>query len=134
MSTRSGFSVKKASPPTGEMFNREEALSRVEGDGELMSSLVDIFVIEAGPMMEAIRGAVKSAHPIQLENTAHKLKGSVSIFCAEAVLQTASAMEQMGRNLDFSNVTEALAQLEQQMASLRPALQHFKNELQASSD
>lgn len=114
------------------LIDRAAALSRVDGDGELMSSLVDIFFTEAGPMMEAVRAAVTHSDSEKLEKAAHRLKGSISIFCAEAATLTAYEMEKMGRGGDLSKACEALARLEEQMTGLKPALKQFRTELQST--
>jgi two-component system, sensor histidine kinase and response regulator len=115
-------------------IDRAEALSRVEGDSELMASLVDIFFAESGPMMAAIRSAVANNEPEKLEKTAHRLKGSVSIFCADAVAQVALELEKMGRNRNLACAAPAFARLEQLMSSLEPALKQFRSELLPSSN
>ncbi len=117
-----------------EMIDRAGALSRVDGDGELMASLVDIFFAEAGPMMAAIRAAVAGNDPEKLEKAAHRLKGSVSIFGAGAVTQSAYELETMGRTGNLENAGETFARLEQLMSSLEAALKQFRSELRPSSD
>ena len=97
-----------------------------------MVSLVDIFLTEAGPMMEAIRTAVASGEAGKLEKAAHRLKGSVSIFGAITVSQTAFELEQQGRAGDLTKTSETAARLEQLMANLQPALKQFYSELQLS--
>jgi HPt (histidine-containing phosphotransfer) domain-containing protein len=124
---------KNTSESTSELFDRKEALARVDGDTELMTSLMNIFFNEAGPMMEAIRAAVGSNDSVKLEKAAHRMKGSVSIFGAHEVSQTAFELEKIGRSGDLMQVAATLNRLEQQMTSLQPALQQFLSELQPSS-
>ena len=116
-----------------DLFNSAEALARVDGDAELMANLIEIFFVESGPMMEAIRAAVASRDTGKLEKSAHRLKGSVSVFGARTVSATAFELEKMGRGGDLTNVAEFLEQLEQQITSLQPALRQFHRELQPSS-
>ena len=133
--TGTGISRQTSAPAqsTAGVMDRAGALSRVEGDGELMASLVDIFFIEAAAMMEAIRAAVAGSDPGKLEKAAHRLKGSVSIFCAEDATQAALALEKIGRDGDITNAAKAFVLLERQMANLQPALKQFRDELQPSS-
>jgi HPt (histidine-containing phosphotransfer) domain-containing protein len=128
-----GVSQQKSTPITADVIDRLKALSRVDGDGELMASLVDIFFTQATVMMETIRAAVASGDPGKLEEAAHRLKGSVSIFCAEDTTEAALTLEKIGRDGDIKNAAKALALLEQQMAKLQPALKQFRDELQPSS-
>lgn len=117
---------------TDELIDRGEALARVDGDEELMASLVDIFLTEAAPMMEAIRSAVANGDPGKLEKAAHRLKGSISIFGVGIVAQTAFELEQQGRNRDLTQTPETMVRLEQQMKNLQLTLQKFQSELQQS--
>ena len=130
--TSPGVSLQKGVHPSAADFDRAGALSRVDGDSELMASLLDIFFTETPPMMDAIRNSVKSCDDGKLEKAAHRLKGSVSIFCANTVSQTAFELEKIGRAGDLTKATETLTRLEQQMADLQPALKQFRNELQPS--
>lgn len=132
--TSTGVSRQKnaSTHSTAELIDRAEALSRVDGDRELMASLVDIFLTEAAPMMEAIRTAVTSGDTGKLEKAAHRLKGSVSIFGANTVSQTALELEKQGRVGDLTKTSETVARLGQLMASLQPALKQFQSELQLS--
>ena len=117
----------------GDPIDRAEALMRVEGDGELMASLVDIFFVEVGPMMASIRAAVASSDAEKLEKAAHRLKGSVSIFCAHTVTQAALELEKMGRGGNLATAGETFARVEQLMTALEPALKQFRTELQPSA-
>ena len=114
-----------------DLVDRAEALSRVEGDRDLLASLVEIFMSEAGPMMAAIRSAVAETNADKLEKAAHRLKGSVSVFGAHVVTQAALDLEKIGRSQDLSNAAESLARLEPLMASFQTTLQQFCHELQS---
>jgi HPt (histidine-containing phosphotransfer) domain-containing protein len=115
------------------LFDRVEALARVEGDTELLVDLIDIFFDIAGPMMEAIRAAVATNDPVKLEKAAHRLKGSVSIFGAHTVSETAFELEKMGRAGNLSRAADTLGQLEQQAIYLKLSLKQFYCELRSSS-
>ncbi len=116
-----------------EVMDRAGALARVDGDGELLASLVDIYFTEVGPMLAALRTAVSNRDPEKLEKAAHRLKGSVSIFCAEAVTQAAFEPEKMGRSGDLENVAATFARVEQLVGMLEPALKQLRSEVQPSS-
>jgi HPt (histidine-containing phosphotransfer) domain-containing protein len=130
--TSPGVSLQKGVQLSAADFDRAGALSRVDGDSELMVSLLDIFFTETAPMMDAIRTSVRSGDPSKLEKAAHRLKGSVSIFCANTVSQTAFELEKIGREGDITKAAETLVRLEQQIADLQPVLKQFRNELQPS--
>ena len=111
--SNAGLSRKKSESThaSAEVIDRAEALSRVDGDRELMTSLLDIFFSEARSMMEAVRTAVAKRDADKLEKAAHRLKGSVSIFGANTVSQTALELEKQGRGGDITKTAETAAQL-----------------------
>lgn len=57
-----------------------------------------------------------------LGRSAHTLKGSVSYFGAEPLVQAALALEFLGRTESFDNATELLATLEQELIGVLSAL------------
>jgi HPt (histidine-containing phosphotransfer) domain-containing protein len=116
-----------------EVLDRKTALARVDGDGEIMCSLIDIFLEQIGGMMDAIREAIKSGNADQLEKSAHRLKGSISIFSAETATQVAFELEKTGCSGDLQHASETLARLEQQITLFKPALENFRKELQPRS-
>jgi HPt (histidine-containing phosphotransfer) domain-containing protein len=118
------------SGPAADVLDREAALSRMDGDGEILCSLVEIYFSEIGGMMDAVREAIKTGDPKQLEKAAHRLKGSVSIFGAGAATGTAFTLEITGRSGDLAAAAENLAQLEKQIDELKPALESFRRDLQ----
>jgi two-component system, sensor histidine kinase and response regulator len=129
-----GVSRQKVSnEPSVSVFDPKEALARVDGDIELMSNLVDLFLTESVAMMEAIRAAVANKSSGKVEKTAHRLKGSVSIFGAKIVSETALALETMGREGNLASASKTFALLEQEMAHLQFALKKFHQTLQSSS-
>ena len=112
------------SPP----FDPEAILARVEGDMELMGKMVELFVKQSGPLLRAIGEAVATRNGAALEQSAHKLKGSIGNFGAQCAFQTAFELEQSGRAADFNRASEASARLAQQVEALNRAMAHYVNE------
>ncbi len=115
------------------VLDRREALDRVADDAQILASLIDLFEDELPGMMEAIRGAMKSGDAEALNRAAHRLKGSVSVFGAEAMAEAAFALEQAGRSGDVAATGQRFCELEQEIARLHPALAEFRRELVTSS-
>jgi len=63
-----------------------------------------------------------------LERAAHKLSGVVSIFGSRPAMQSAVALETMGRNRHLPHAEEVLAQLKGQMEALAEALGGLRQE------
>jgi CheY-like chemotaxis protein len=108
-----------------EVVDKSELLSRLEGDGQLLQELIDIFLAEAGPLLQQVSDAVTSQDADGLERAAHKLKGMVSVFGRHA-MQAAQGLETMGHDRDLRDAGEAFARLKEQMAALETALAELR--------
>jgi CheY-like chemotaxis protein len=103
-------------------FDYVQALSRVEGDVELLMELVEMFVADSARLLDEIRAAISRHDSQSLERAAHAFKGSVSNFAAAAATGAALKLEQMARSADLSQASVACQQLETEVERLRPAL------------
>ena len=112
------------------VLDQESALHRVGGDREILASLIDIFFSEIGPMMDALGTAIKNKDHVQLERSAHRIKGSVSVFGAVAAMGTSLQLETIGRMGTVENASATFRILEQQISLMRPALETLWRELQ----
>jgi len=111
-----------------EVLDRAELLSRLEGDEQLLRELIDAFLDESGPLMQQVSDAVTSQDAAGLERTAHKLKGTVSIFGSRTATQAAQGLETMGRERDLRQGEEGWARLKEQMEALEKALVELRQE------
>jgi two-component system sensor histidine kinase/response regulator len=109
-----------------EVLNTAALLNRLEGDEELLGELIDVFLADSKDLLLCVSDAVTSRDPPGLERAAHKLKGSVSIFCSRSATHSAQLMETMGRDQDLGRAREVLAQLKQQIETLEKALIELK--------
>ncbi len=109
-------------------FSRSETLARVENDLELLADLVDIFLEDYPGLLGEMEAAISEGDAEALEQTAHRLKGSVGNFSAEDAQQAALELEEMGRNRSIDGAAETFEQLKTQMAELDSALRQFVQE------
>jgi HPt (histidine-containing phosphotransfer) domain-containing protein len=71
-------------------------LARVDGDHEVFSELCDIFLDDAPKRLAAIRAAMDAADGKALRAAAHAFKGAAGVFEADAIVDAARLLEQMG--------------------------------------
>jgi PAS domain S-box-containing protein len=117
--------------PPVEVFNVEEALVRVEGDRELLGEMAELFLTEYPRLMEAIKTALAQQDAQALMQSAHTLKGAAGNLSASKVFDAAFTLEEMGRQGDLSQASEAVAVLEQQLSRLQPLLVSLTMEVAA---
>jgi HPt (histidine-containing phosphotransfer) domain-containing protein len=107
-------------PGTG--LDRELALSRVGGDAELLKEIAALFMEEYPKVLAELRAAAARGDAQGVEHAAHGLKGSVANFGAQAAVNAAFQLEQMGRAGDLSRASEAIDALARALDSLHPEL------------
>jgi hypothetical protein len=104
---------------TGPALDREVALERVGGDPELLKEIAVLFLDHYNDWLGELREAAGRGDAKGVENTAHGLKGSVANFGAQAAVDAALRLENLGRSRDLTDVTPSLAALESALTALR---------------
>jgi PAS domain S-box-containing protein len=94
-------------------------LTQVDGNRELMSELVAIFVQDYPRQLERLKRAVGEKDARGVARAAHSLKGSASNLAAAGVVAAARRLEVMGQAEDLAGAGQALQELEVELASLR---------------
>ena len=107
------------------VFDLGSALSRLDGDRDLLQDVAGMFLAESPAMLEKVRAAVAAGDARALLTSAHALKGSASTFSAHPLVEAALALEQMGRKGDLADAGPALAALEREAARFRQTLLAF---------
>ena len=107
----------------GKGLDRELALSRVGGDAELLKEIAALFMEDYPSVLAEIRAAAARGDPKGVERAAHGLKGSVANFGAQATVDAAFQLEQMGHAGDLSRVSEAIEALARALDALHPELE-----------
>jgi HPt (histidine-containing phosphotransfer) domain-containing protein len=102
------------------------ALTRVGGDAELLCEVIALFLDDYPNSLEKIRQAVNTGDSSGVEQHAHSLKGSVSIFGAQEALDAAFSLEKQGRSGNLTAAADSLKRLEQALVSLRPELEEIQ--------
>jgi PAS domain S-box-containing protein len=103
-------------------FNLEELMMHVDGDMDLLRSMVSVFVAQAPGDLLAMREAVESRNAANLKHLAHTFKGAVSNFSSPPAVDAALRLETMGREGDFNGAGAVLQELERAIARLTPDL------------
>ncbi len=96
-------------------------LERFDGDKEVLSEVVGLFLDECPRLVSDVRLAVARRDAAAIDRTAHTLKGSASNF-SPSTAAAALKLEQMGRAGNLTDAEEAFTVLEEEIARLVPAL------------
>ena len=118
-----GMAPSQGGSETGEpIIDRQAALERVDGDTELLSEIVDLFLNDVDALTDDIRQAVSAADASRIMRSAHRLKGSVATLAARRATEAALRLENIGRSGDVNGAASAFAALEAEVVRLPQAL------------
>jgi HPt (histidine-containing phosphotransfer) domain-containing protein len=110
-------------------------LESVEGDHDLMKTLVEVAMEEGPRLLQAVRDAVEREDAEAIRRAAHALEGSIRNFGQTRAFDRALELERMGGNEDLEDSRGVLAALEKAMAGLLCDLSEYsKNPLPAKDD
>jgi CheY-like chemotaxis protein len=104
------------------MFDRQAAAERGDGDEQVLSEMISLFLANAPTRLDEIRDAVYQHDAERLARAVQTIKSSVGCLRAPPFAAAVLRLEEIGRSSDFSDASEALAALEQETQHLVEAL------------
>jgi HPt (histidine-containing phosphotransfer) domain-containing protein len=105
-----------------ENLDRGSILERLDGSQELLTELVQLFLVEAPQLIEAMRKAVQQSDMQGLGRSAHSMKGAAGNFSAHGTVSAASQLENYAKKGDAESAKAGLATLEAIVERLLPKL------------
>ncbi len=109
-----------------DVLNMPALLDRVDGDLELLSEIVAIFLDDCPQFMSELRAAVEAQDAEALARGAHTLKGMIGNLEAQKAFDAACCLEDMGRQQTLDDAPDALAVLENAIATVTPVLTQLR--------
>jgi CheY-like chemotaxis protein len=106
-------------------FDAEALLARVDSDKELLGSLVAVFKADRPSLMAGIEEAIAADDSAALADTAHTLKGALSVFGVEPARSTAEQLEMAGKDGRLQNAGELYERLGREVAAAEQELEAF---------
>jgi signal transduction histidine kinase/CheY-like chemotaxis protein/HPt (histidine-containing phosphotransfer) domain-containing protein len=103
-------------------FDRMELLERMMGSEDLTRTVIDMFVEDVPPRIEAIRTALSAGNTEEVLRFAHGIKGAAANVAAPMVRDTAFRMEQAADGDDLARAEDLLPELEQGLEQLLEAM------------
>jgi len=109
----------------GEFPTRAQALERVEGDEELLSSMAETILEQCPSLLSEIRSALEAEDAAAVEGAAHGFKSVLGLLGNNAAFAAAADLEEAGRNGELTSGVELFAALEEKVAAFSEALAGF---------
>ncbi len=109
-------------PEDTALIDEEAALSRVEGDRELLAEIIRDFLDGLPESRAAVEDAVSRSDAAAAERAAHALKGSLGVLGAARAAEAAARLETLAREGDLEGLPKACEELNRELARVEPAL------------
>lgn len=93
-----------------------------EGEPDLVTELIDIFLDDLPSRLAAIRSAVDLGDPKAIRLAAHSLKGGAASIGAARLAALSAALEAQGRSGEVATAATYVAPIERAAADVAPAL------------
>lgn len=103
-------------------FDHVEALTRVDGDTELLAEMAVLFLESHVEQMSALRAAIARRDAHAVKDAAHALKGAISNFVAQEAFDAAQKLETMADKGDLTQAEAAWSALEAALERLNRVL------------
>lgn len=110
--------------------DRNALIELLDGNPELLTTIIDSFLDDCPEYMESIREAVENEDAEALKREAHGLKGAAGSLRAEPASEAAQTLEEIGYSGDFSEAKTALETLEHEIDRLNDALRALREDCQ----
>ena len=120
-----------ASPVPSETIDFAALLNRVGGDEALLKRMIAIFLRDTPKRMTAIAKALSRNDANTVASIAHALKGSVSIFAAEAPRLRTQDLQELSRAGDLTGARANFSALKEEIANLLENLKTYADQSSA---
>ena len=114
----------------GHPFDRAAALEHLDGDGELLKELAELFLAGFPDMLSRARQAVADLDGQELAREAHTIKGCVANFVATRAFNAAVEVEMSAREGDLAAAQKGCTQLAIEVSRLASALTELTGQAQ----
>lgn len=114
--------IQGLKPP---VMDVEDALQRLGHDEDLFAEIAQIYLEDAPAMLQSIHDAASQVDARALRRAAHSLKGLSATLSAHAVAAASYRLEQMGATGNFTDVSPAVAQVDERVDELNAAVREY---------
>lgn len=108
-------------PP--QILDERALMESVKGEGKLLAEIVDLFMVNAGKLMERARDAMAAENQSQFEHVMHTMKGMFQCLFAHAAARVAGDLQDL---VAIDRRAMMFSQLEQEVTVLKAVLVRLK--------
>ena len=121
----SSSGIESESLPVDSLIDWTTALEGVDGDRELLKSVIVVFLEESQRLLQELKSAVQAQDTAAVRSRGHSLKGAMLGVGAFATADLAQALEMGAGDGSLQSMTETLEELEQDYGRITAELREF---------
>ena len=121
----SSFIGKPETLPVDSLIDWKTAMEGVDGDRDLLKSVVEVFLDESQLLLQELVLAVHSQDAAKVRSLGHSLKGAMLGVGAFATADLAQTLEMGAGDGSLQSMTASLQDLEQQYGRITAELREF---------
>ena len=108
-------------------------LASVDGDEKLLKRMISTFLRDTPKRLAELAATLRKKSAADVATLAHALKGSISIFGAEAARNYSQELQEHARDGDLATARQLLAPLNEEIANLLENLRGYAQQSSAGS-
>jgi len=120
---------ERAPRAPSEALSREDLLTRLDNDSELLVEMIQLFRENTPKLMAQIAAAIERKDAGALAMAAHSFKGSSGNFGPSPAFHCAATLEELARKGDLSKAAEAAKELQEQAVAVQQFLDRMEEEV-----
>jgi len=109
-------------PQQNEVFDKVVIMRRLGDNEDLLRQIINVFLESLPDQLEELKQGVGSEDAAVIRQKAHRIKGASASIGAEAVRETAAALEEAGKKGELKATLPLLEELQQEIENLRSVL------------
>lgn len=102
-----------------------ELMEVMDDDTELLQECFDDFLEEADDMLDQIKHAIENTDAAALDESAHKLKGTLKYLAAGPASEEAYKLEKMGKSGEMDQAGDVYPRLVEECEALKEFMKNY---------
>ena len=110
------------------LIDRQQFYDNLGRDSSVIAEVTQAFLDNTPQLLGVLEDAIRRADPVAVSFAAHSLKGSISTFCCNAVVQATLAIEQHGKSGDLTHAAQSFQDLKKLIDAMTEELREIQQE------
>ncbi len=126
--SKQAIAAKVTHMPPGALIDRQQFYENLGGDSAFITEVSQAFLESTPQLLGMLEDAIRRSDPVGIAFAAHSLKGSVSTFCCNAVVQATLTIERIGKSGDLTSAAHAFQDLKKMIDAMTEELREIQHE------